>query len=340
MSFPSTLPHQDDQIIYDLWFTRYQLPALAFAVNLNLFQHIERGASDVPTLAGVLKLDIKGVNALCTLLAAQGFLEKRKNFIKLTESSRYYLIPTSDFFWGPALKRVENTNYYKDLSEAINNQYYLSAASGKTFTTMWETGDIVSEEAEKFTAIMQSTIFYAAMAAVKTNIFDGITCLVDVGAGSGCFASCFVHKYEKADAIVFEIPVVAEITQKYLVKFETDNKIKIIAGNFFSDDLPKGDGILFSNILHDWKEEQVDMLLKKAYDALEHNGKIIIHEMLLNEEKNGPLAAAAFNLLMYINHRSQQFTYKELSDKLIKCGFKSVSLTNHHPHYSLIVALK
>ena len=43
---------------------------------------------------------------------------------------------------------------------------------------------------------------------------------------------------------------------------------------------------------------------------------------------------------MYINHRSQQFSYDELVSLLSSAGFKEFKLINTHPQYSLIVAEK
>ncbi len=81
-------------------------------------------------------------------------------------------------------------------------------------------------------------------------------------------------------------------------------------------------------------------MLKKSFDALPNNGRIFIHEMLLDEGKCSPITATAFNLLMYVNHGSQQFTKSQLFNLLELIGFKNCDYIKTHHYYSLIIAQK
>lgn len=81
-------------------------------------------------------------------------------------------------------------------------------------------------------------------------------------------------------------------------------------------------------------------LAKKAYAALPVGGEIFINEIVLNEDKTDPVYATTFNLMMHINHGSQQYTYNELCQILQDAGFKDCSRNDAHPHYTIIRAKK
>ena len=59
--------------------------------------------------------------------------------------------------------------------------------------------------------------------------------------------------------------------------------------------------MFYSNIFHDWSVEKCFYLAKKTYDSLPVNGYIFLHESLLNDDGNGPLAAAYFSFHMFIH---------------------------------------
>jgi len=74
-------------------------------------------------------------------------------------------------------------------------------------------------------------------------------------------------------------------------------RITVVAGDFFVDDLPKAEVITMGNILHDWNLEKKKILIKKAYDALPEGGAFIAIENLIDDARR----ENAFGLLMSLN---------------------------------------
>ena len=63
----------------------------------------------------------------------------------------------------------------------------------------------------------------------------------------------------------------------------------------------------------------------KPGDALPSEGRIIIHEMLYNDEKTGPFAVAAFSVQMLLwAPGGEQYSGRELSTMLTEAGFVDV----------------
>ena len=112
-------------------------------------------------------------------------------------------------------------------------------------------------------------------------------------------------------------------------------------GDFFSDNLPKGyDAHFYSNVLHDWTQEKVKVLLKKSHEALNPSGKIIIHGMHLNSDKTGPELAIDHSLYLSVFTEGRNYSTKEISEMLKGVGFKRSQKYHSAGGYSAIVATK
>jgi hypothetical protein len=63
-------------------------------------------------------------------------------------------------------------------------------------------------------------------------------------------------------------------------------RVDVVSGDIFKAPLPSGHDVhLWSNVLHDWDEPDVHVLLGKSRDALPSGGLIVIHDAFLNAEK-------------------------------------------------------
>ena len=75
------------------------------------------------------------------------------------------------------------------------------------------------------------------------------------------------------------------------------DRIKVVSGDFFNDELPKADIVTMGNILHDWNLEKKKILIKKAYDVLPAGGTFIVIENLIDDARR----ENAFGLLMSLH---------------------------------------
>ncbi len=101
-----------------------------------------------------------------------------------------------------------------------------------------------------------------------------------------------------------------------------------------------GDAFMLANILHDWPAATCRRLLRSCHDALPSDGKIFVQEILLDEEKVSPGVAVAFDLMMCLNHGSQQFTAGELFGLLEEADFVDPAIVHRFGYYSLATARK
>ncbi|MDP1604290.1 MAG: methyltransferase [Legionella sp.] len=331
-----------DTLMWDIWTSIYHLPALTAADELGLFSSLGDNEWDLEYLANQLNINTHSTAVLVELLIGLGFITKNAGKISLTPTAKRYLMPDSPAYWGVILEPFRDKIEHKKIIQAIRQGKNQLKFEKKSFSDMWEDGSVTSAAARSFTKRMHTTIFTPALEAIKSGVFKSTKKLLDVGGGSACFSIAFTQAYPDCTATVFELPAVCEIAKEYVSEYNAKQNVSIHAGNFFiKNNWPTNyDGIILSQILHDWPLEKCKIILEHAYSALPFGGKIYIHEMLLDDNRSSPLSTACFNLLMFINHQSQQFSEAELINLLLACGFSNPKTTLTFGYFSITMATK
>lgn len=107
--------------------------------------------------------------------------------------------------------------------------------------------------------------------------FQGLQTLVDMGGGLGATLSIIVSKYPGIKGINFDLPHVVKDAPSY-------PGVVHVGGDMFKS-VPKGDAIFMKNILHNWSDEECVRMLKKCYESLPENGKVIIADHICYSQK-------------------------------------------------------
>jgi precorrin-6B methylase 2 len=156
---------------------------------------------------------------------------------------------------------------------------------------------------------------------------SGSRSLLDVGGGTAAFAVELCRHYPELRVTVFDLPFVCEHSAEKVEQMGFSERIGVHPGDFFADpELPGGhDTILLSMILHDWDEPRNTELLAKCFQALPSGGRLVISELLVDDEKTGPLDAALMSMNMLVGTWGRNYTVAEYSQWLRKAGFGQLS---------------
>lgn len=319
----------------------YGLASITAADELGLFDFISQSVASSDQIGNALGFTPRAVEALCNVLVCMGLLEKNLLGFSLTETAGTYWVSQSPLYRGSEFFIRREDYPHKRVVETLRTGKLPMSDGGKSLAEVWEKGEISHKSAQKMTTMMNSIILAPSIAAARSGVFNGTKRLVDVGGGAGTFGLAIVTHCSETFVTVMDLPAVCEIAREKIAEFNMTSRIDVWPASFFSDRWPQGaDALLVSNILHDWPVDQGRLILKKACDSLPSGGKIFIHEVLLDEGKVSPKMAVIFNLLMYMNFQSQQFTFSELKGILEGAGFRRIQVKHRFGYYSLIEAEK
>ena len=144
--------------------------------------------------------------------------------------------------------------------------------------------------------------------------------LLDVGGGPGTYSIALCQRFPNLNAVVWDMPQTITIAKQIIEWFDMQDRVAVKEGDWNQEDFGEGyDCLLMANILHGIRS-QAETRLEQAMRALVPGGLLIAHDFLLNDEKNGPLPAALFNIMV------GAYSESELIEVIRSAGFTDVSL--------------
>lgn len=129
---------------------------------------------------------------------------------------------------------------------------------------------------------------------------NGVRKLIDVGGGTGLYAIALLQRNPTLTAAVWDRPQVLKIARELSLEYGVADRLETIPGDMFADQVPAGDAILLSNVLHDWDVAECRTLVTKCVAALPAGGRLIVHDALLDDDLGGSLEVAEFSAALFV----------------------------------------
>ena len=329
------IPPVDDIPLYDLDYRKYISPVLNVVQDIGLFEYLAKQPASIQEVATHYQVLSRAAEAVVAVAAASGYLEVTDTgAFRLTTLGETYLLSSSPFY-----RKISSCSE-KDY-EIFKDAFYKKDGEDSDRRLAVDLGSKNQEAIKGFIALMHSITLPAAGTLAKQEIFKHIHSLLDVAGGSGSLISAIADNNSQLRCTLLDLDPVCAIARDNIASFGLESRITTVSADMFQDPWPTGyDALLFGNIFHDWETESCVELAKKAYRFLEPGGYILLHEMPLNETKDGPLSVACSSALMLTVERGKQYTLSELEWILSQAGFRDFSSTPSYGYYHLISARK
>ena len=306
---------------------------LLSAFELGIFTHIEESGTSNHQVAGNLHLDEHACERLLNALVSLGFLKKQNQLFFNTPESFTFLSKKSPEYLGGMMHTNHLWNTWNNLTKVVKTGTSAHPEEINVRGDDWLVSFI--------TAMHDRAIKQAPQQLANVDL-TGINSLLDVGGGSGAFSMEFVIRKPSLEATVFDLPNVVPITKRFIEKEGFANKIKTYTGDYTTDDLPTGFDLVFlSAIIHSNSLEVNQELIKKCFGALNENGKIIIQDWIMNNDRTQPTSGAIFAINMLVGTEAGDcFTEDEVTEMLTRAGFKNISRVEFDSGLSQMIAQK
>ena len=330
-------PTCSDGPIWEVWLAAFHAPSLVIADELGVFAHLEERPLSAAELSNALRVELRASEALLGLMTSLGFLSTLDGRFHLTEVARTYLVPTSPFYWGSFLRRIHEVSL--DCRKLLASLRRGTAASeAQVSGRLWKAPQPPPPAAlASFTHGMHAHSFGLAMRVIRGFGLAGARRWMDVGGGSGSYSIAAALAHPELACTILELPVVGDIARDYARRYGVGERIDVVEANMFADPWPSGfDRIFMSDIFHDWDDEQCRSLAERALGSLAPGGRLLVHEMVLDETRTGPRAAAAYSMVMVFATEGRQRSASELSAILTSAGFTDIALEMTAEGYALI----
>jgi hypothetical protein len=334
-------PQTDDRPLQDIMCGIYGYPAVLVAHELKLFALLAAKPLSLDEICAAKNLARRPAHALLAVATALGLLRLHDGHYALTPLAEDYLLEDSPTYFGANFDGALGT--YSVWSPASLKQAVLTDSPQGPFASIedpFKASAWQAEQARSFTRWMHSVSMAPALAWPGVVDLAPYQVMLDVGGGSGAHCIGALRRWPHLRAVVLDAPAVCDVAQEFAVQYRLQERLSTVRCDFWTDQLPPADLHFYSMIFHDWPPEKCRSLARKSFGALEHGGRIIVHEMLFNDDRSGPFAVAALNVAMLIAMQGQQYSGRELSAMLQEVGFTDIEVKPTWGYWSIVTGRK
>jgi len=275
--------------------------ALFAALDFDLFTHIAGGIDQVPALASATGIS---ENRLVTLLAALksvGLIAERGGRLINAPATSKFLVAGAPGDFRDYVRLVNGALGYeafRHLSGALRGErvfpdkgfyeglFYSAGIGGEQFSSAQHSGSLGP----------------ARLMAKRIDLRDRRR-LLDAGGGSGAYTLAFCAANPQLKATILDFPQTVETARRYARQSGLEDRVAHAPGNAVTTDWPAGhDVVLMSYVWSAVGKADVDVLARRAFDALPPGGLVLVHDFMVDDARQQPAFAAWYLLESIIDN--------------------------------------
>jgi 3-hydroxy-5-methyl-1-naphthoate 3-O-methyltransferase len=307
--------------------------ALFSAVELGVFDRLERGSCTLVELANELGLPVDALERLVVLLHSIGLVERDDDGRYRNAGVAAQMLTTSSpHSLAPFLLHQQRHMYplFEHLTDALRTGEPQVGRLGFA-------GPVEADDRGGYASLARSPadnrLFLAAMNAVAVGVgrviaervdFSAIRTLLDFGGGGGQVALELAEATPHLDITIVDTPEVCAFAEEMIAGKGLHGRVHTCAGDFLGElpaTLVPADAVLLGGVLADWGPTQRRVLLANARTRLVPGGLLLVSETLLDPSNSGPVLPALLSLAMLVATRGKNFTPAEVLAMLEEAGF-------------------
>jgi SAM-dependent methyltransferase len=298
----------------------------AAVVHFNVFGRLAAGPSTPEQLRGALGLAARPAVVLFTALRAFGLIaHDAQGRLVPTPLASEHLTPGAPLdvsgyigLAGESPGVVELVERLRSNRPAGTNTPHQGAAF--IFREGIESAMESAATARTLTLALAGRARNVAPVLAERYPLDGTHRLLDVGGGTGIYSIAWLQRHPDLRATVWDRPEVLKVAAEMAASFGVADWLECLPGDMFRDPVPAADVILLSNVLHDWDVPECRALIARCAQALPPGGRLLIHDVFLNDDHDGPLPIALYSASLFRLTEGRAYSAAEFRAFLTEAG--------------------
>lgn len=340
-------PPSDPAVLFDLFRGNFATELLTVAsAHLNVFGRLaELGPQAFADLGRALGLEARPLQVLLTALQAFGLVQRTGDQYTLTPLARTHLVPGGDHDVSGYLGLASDSPGVREMLERLRTNVPAGAKdkAGAAFIYRegLESAMEIEQSARHLTFALAGRARNVGPVLAQNHPLADARCLLDVGGGSGLYSIAWLQQHTHLRAVVWDRPEVLKVAAELAATHGVAERLECRAGDMFTDEVPAGcDVVLFSNVLHDWDVPQCRELVARTAAALPAGGRLLIHDVFLNDALDGPLPLALYSAALFSLSEGRVYSAGEYREWLTAVGLTLGAVIPTLIHCGVLAARK
>jgi len=296
--------------------------ALFAALDLDLFTKVERGAVTLSDLARETRIAPNLLRTLLTTLKTCGLITEAGGKFANAPATATYLVAGAPGDFRDYVRVVNGGFLYEGMRHLEKSLRGERVFPDKGFYE----GIVYSEGGvggAAFSAAQHAGSLGPARLFAKRVNLAGAKRFLDVGGGSGAYATAVLRQNPELRATILDFPETIETARRYAAEAGLSDRIEHVAGNALTTTWPSAqDAVLMSYVWSAVGGDDIPILARRAFEALNPGGAVLIHDFMVDNDHEGPDYAAWYLLGAVLdNPKAECLTPRFVEDALRAAGF-------------------
>lgn len=301
------------------------------ALELDLFSLLAGEAKDTATLATEAGAVPPRLGMLLEALRQIGVTTEEGGKWDLTPMARAMFVPQADqpnMYMVPVAKAMAHLadSFYLKMADAVKGQL--------DFKGEVPYPPVTREDNWYFEEIHRSNAHFAIKLLLEEARLEGTKTLVDVGGGIGDISAALLKKFPQLDSTILNLPGAIGLVDENADAQGVTGRLRGAAVDIYKEAYPAADAVMFCRILYSANEQLTEMMCKKAFDAVPAGGKVIILDMIVDDQENPNFDYLSHYILgagmpfSVLGFKSQE-AYRQILESI---GFTDVRMVRRYDH--------
>lgn len=323
-------PLQDPTPIFEAFRGSYSTELLTAAVaHFHLFDDLASRPLTLDQIQNNLQIATRPALVLITALRAMGLVTKTTaGQYSLTPLAREHLLTSSGSdITGYLGLAAESPGVLAMVERLRSNRPAGMGPEEEGAAFIYREGQDSAMEkamaARRLTLALAGRARCVAPVLARNYPLHGIRRLLDVAGGTGLYSIAWLQHHPELRAVIWDRPEVLKVAEEFANVHGVADRIELIPGDMFTDPVPLNcDAMLLSNVLHDWDIPSCQQLLQQLARTLPRDGQLLIHDVFLNDELDGPLPVALYSASLFTLTEGRAYSQAEYTSWLREAGLE------------------
>lgn len=293
MAGPLTNAEQISEIAFGFMASK----ALFVALHLDLFTYIaefkgQEAGIDAEGLSTVSGVSIDRVTTIMTTLVTSGLVEGDPHGYRNSPAAESFLVKGARYEFGDYLRYQIDRQMFPFMNqlEAVVTDSLTDDHTDSYAKWMADSG-----EARLYTESQHSGSLGPGRTLARLVDLSGARRLLDVAGGSGGFAIRLCEAWPELQVTILDFPNVVQLAVEKTAHLS--DRIDVLGGDALVTEWPGPvDAVLMSYLWSGVPGKAIAELAEKAFDVIEPGGQIIVHDFMVDDDRQGPRLAALWQL--------------------------------------------
>lgn len=310
--------------------------ALFGGLHIDLFSKLADGPKTIPEICAATGVPANRVTTLVTALNSMGVITAENGAYANSPAAEQFLVRGAKYDFGDYLRYQIDQQMYPFLQQL--NQV-LDGTLDPDQVDSYAHWMSDPDQAVLYSESQHAGSLGPGRTLARVVDLSKAKRLLDVGGGTGAMTISLCQAYPDLVSTIIDFPNVAEIGWRFITEADMVNRVRYIPGNALDAQWPDGvDAVLMSYLLSGIPGDRIGGLFAQAFESLNPDGVIMIHDFMVEPDRQGPTLAALWQLQhMAFTPDARSIMTSDVANGLKTAGFTATEVMDLIPGMTKLV---